>query len=318
MLLGLLVLPLYAIAQRADSPVRIATLSDGEEEGSAHLWALFRKRLAEFGVSHNVRYTIESSFARGDSQRLHPLAARLVELKPAVIVADGTSSALAAKKSTASIPIVAIRISDPVKSGLAESLSRPGQNLTGTSIITADIAGEWVELLREVTPGLKSLGFLNDTSNPGAMLTFRELQQRAQSLGVSAQVLDGRNAASVDKAFSTMASERIGGLVVGTNAVVFGHRQRIVEAAARQRIPGIYARSEYVEAGGLMSYGADLGAHYSHAADYVHRIVRGAKPGDLPMEQPIKLELVVNMKAAKALGITVPQSVLVRTDRVIE
>ena len=310
--------PLASFAQERGRPARIATLSDAHEDSSAHMWAMFRKRLQELGYVEGTGYVIESRWARGDSQELSALAAELAALKPGVIVADGTPSALAAKRATSSIPIVAVRIADPVKAGLAAGLAQPGGNLTGTTIVTTDIAGKWLELLREVAPGVKSLVFLTDTSNVGAMLTFRELQERAQPLGVKVETFDGRNRSSVEQAFGAIARERKDGLIVGTNAVVFGQRQQIVEAAARQRIPAIYARREYVDAGGLMSYGTDLSVHYSHAADYVHRILQGAKPGDLPIEQPTKFELIINMKTAKALGIKLPSSILLRADRVIE
>ncbi|TMG95222.1 MAG: hypothetical protein E6H73_05885 [Betaproteobacteria bacterium] len=315
---GALAISFCAFAQLRDRPAHIATLSDADEDSSAPLWAMFRKRLHELGYVEGTSYVIESRWAKGDTERLAALAAELAALKPGVIVADGTPSALAAKQATVSIPIVAIRIADPVKAGLAASLARPGGNLTGTTIVTTNIAGKWLELLREVAPGVRSLAFLNDTSNAGAMLTFRELQEQARPLGVKVQALDGRNRSNVEQAFSAIARERMDGFVVGTNAVVFAQRHQIIEAAARQRLPAIYARREYVDAGGLMSYGTDLSAHYSHAADYGHRILQGAKPGDLPIEQPTKFELVLNLKTATTLGLTIPQSLLVRADEVIE
>jgi putative ABC transport system substrate-binding protein len=305
-------------AQSRDRAVRIGILSDAHEGANADLWAIFRKQLNRLGYVDGTGYVVDSRWAAGVTQQLEPLAAELAALKPHVIVADGTPSALAAKRATTSIPIVSIRISNPVKAGLAASLARPGGNVTGTTIITTDIVGKWLELLREIAPAIKSAAFLNDTTNAGAMLTFRELQGRARSLGMTVQALDGRDRKNVEQAFGTMMRERLDGLIVGTNAVVFEHRQQIIEAAARQRVVAIYARREYVEAGGLMSYGADLGVHYGRAADYVHRILRGTRPADLPIEQPMKFELVLNMKTAKELGITIPQSVLVRADRVIE
>jgi ABC transporter substrate binding protein len=202
---GALATPFCAFAQLRDRPARIATLSDANEDSSAPLWAMFRKRLHELGYVEGTSYVIESRWANGDSERLPALAAELAALKPGVIVADGTPSALAAKQATVSIPIVAIRIADPVKAGLAASLARPGGNLTGTTIVTTNIAGKWLELLREVAPGVRSLAFLNDTSNAGAMLTFRELQEQARPLGVKVQALDGRNRSNVEQAFSAIA-----------------------------------------------------------------------------------------------------------------
>jgi putative tryptophan/tyrosine transport system substrate-binding protein len=317
LLLALIVEPSAVLAQTGDRPLRIATLSDADEQSSSALWGMFRARLKEFGYAEHTSYVIEPRWASG-SRRLSTLAAEITASSPHVIVADGTPAALAAKRASAHIPIVAIRISDPVKAGLVASLAHPGGNVTGTTIVTAQIAGKWIELLREVAPATRSLAFLNDTSNSGAMITFRELEERARLLGMSARVFDGTSRERVEKAFGGIARERGDGLVVGTNAVVFAQRQQIVDAAAREQIPAIYARHEYVEAGGLMSYGANLGVHYSHAADYVHRIVQGARPRDLPIEQPTRFELVVNQKAAQALGMKIPATVLLRADRVIQ
>jgi len=307
-----------ALGQAATAPaLRIATLSDGDQKSSAPLWQMFRERLRELGYAENS-YAIEQRWARSDPKRLVALAAEIARSKPRVIVADGTSAALAARGASADIPIVAIRISDPVKAGLASSLAQPAGNVTGTSIVTADIAGKWIELLREVAPATRSIAFLNDTSNPGAMITFQELQERARPLGVKVRAFDGRDSASIGRAFDTIARERWDSLVVGTNAVVFGQLRSIVETAARERIPAIYARHEYVDAGGLMSYGANLGVHYSYAADYVHRIAQGARPSDIPIEQPTRFQLVINLKTARALGVKIPPAVLLRADRIIE
>ena len=317
-LAALLLAPLCARAQSSARPARIALLSDANESTNAHLWAMFRARLRELGYAESTDYRIEARWANGDVERLGALAAELVAAAPRVIVADGTPSALAAKRSTASIPIVCLRISDPVKTGLVASLARPGGNVTGNTIVTTDIAGKWLELLRELAPQARSLAFLNDTSNAGAMLTFQELQTSAKRIGVQVMALDGRDRTSVANAFDRISRERVEGLIVGTNAIVFRQRDQIVAAAARNRIPAIYARSEYVDAGGLISYGTDLGALYAHGAQYVHRILNGAKPSELPIEQPMRFELAVNMKLAKAIGIAIPPTVMVRATRVIE
>jgi len=319
LLLAGIAAPFAALAQPSGrSPLRIATLSDGDEKVNGALWAMFRARLRELGYAERTGYTIEPRWARGDTKRLPALAAELVGLQPHVIVADGTPAALAAKRASSHIPIVAIRISDPVKAGLVASLAQPGGNVTGTSVVTAQIAGKWVELLREVAPKTKSIAFLTDTSNAGAMITFRELRDRAGALGIAVQAFDGRSAAEIQEVFAEIERGRWGALLVGTNAVIFAQRRLILDATARQRVPALYARREYVDAGGLMSYGTNLGSHYSHAAEYVHRIAQGAKPDDLPVEQPTRFELVVNMKTARALGIRIPPAVLLRADRVIE
>lgn len=319
LLLAAIAAPFAALAQPSERlPLRIAMLSDGDESSSAALWALFRARLRELDYAERTGYVLEPRWARGDTKRLSALASELVALKPHVIVTDGTSATTAAKRASAQLPIVAMRLSDPVKAGLAASLAKPGGNVTGTSIATAQIAGKWIELLREVLPGIKSAAFLTDPGSTGAMITFRELERHARPLGVKVQALDGRSSAAITESFGTIGRERWEALIVGTNQVVFVNSRQVIEAAARQRIPAIYARHEYVDAGGLMSYGANLGVHYSRAADYVHRIAQGAKPADLPIEQPTRFELVVNVKTARALGIRIPPAVLLRADRVIE
>ena len=318
LLLALLSAPLAVLGQSAGRVSRIAVLSDAHETTNAHLWAVFRERLGALGSAEGKDYRIEARWASGDAARLASLAAELAALEPRVIVADGTPAALAAKRASATLPIVAIRISDPVKTGLVASLARPGGNVTGNSVVTTDIAGKWLELLREIAPQARAIGFLNDTSNAGAMLTFKELQASAKRVAVTAVALDGRDRASVERSFDRIARERLDGLVVGTNAVVYRQRDQIVAAAARARIPAIYARSDYVDAGGLMAYGTDLGSLYAHAAQYVHRILNGAKPSELPVEQPMRFELVVNLKAAKALALAIPPSVMVRATRLVE
>ena len=246
------------------------------------------------------------------------LASELVALKPDVIVCTGAPAALAAKKATALIPIVATGLADPVKSGLAASLARPGGNLTGFSIVSIDLAGKWLQFLREIAPRTKSIAVLTHTDNSSAMNVFREVQERARPLGIAVQVLDGRSRENVERAFSTMARERIDAFIVTGTAVVLEQRQQIVEAAARQRLPAIYARREYVDAGGLISYGTDLGPLYARAADYVHRILQGTKPSELPIEQPMTIRLVVNQRTATALGVKLPRTILVGADEVIE
>lgn len=274
--------------------------------------------MQDLGYPEGKGYLIEPRWARGESERLPGLAAELVALKPDVIVTSTTSAALAAKRASSLVPIVATAMADPIKSGLAATLGRPGGNLTGTTVVTTQLAGKWLELLREIAPTAKSLAFLTDTANPGSMLVFREAEERARPLGVAVQALDGRNRGQVERSFSLLASERMDGLIVSTTGILVDHRQQIVDAAARLRIPAIYGRREYVDAGGLLSYGTDIGALFSRPADYVHRILQGAKPSELPIEQASTFKLVLNLRAAKALGIKVPQSVLLRADEVIQ
>ena len=238
-------------------------------------------------------------------------------LKPEVIVTVSMTAALAAKRATSSIPIVSIGAFDPVRAGLIKSFSRPEGNLTGTSIVAVDLVGKWLELLREIVPRMKSVAFLTYTDSPGAMLLFRDLQEQAKRMGVAVQALDARNRSNIERAFDTMARERIDAFVVGSSGVVVDHRQHIVETAARLRIPAVYARREYPDAGGLMSYGADYDALFPRGADFVHRILQGARPSDIPFERAAIFRLVVNAKALNALGLKIPESVRVRVDEVI-
>lgn len=309
---------LPAFAQRRDRPARIATLDDGHEATRAPQWAAFRKRLRELGHTEGKSVLIETRWARGEPGRLPGLAAELVTLQPDIIVTSTTSAALAAKRATSLIPIVAAAVADPIKAGLAATLGRPGGKLTGTSVPTTELAGKWLELMSEVAPAARSLAFLTDTSNPGSMLVFRELADRAQPLGVKVQALGGRTADEAARSLKLIASERMDGFIVSSTGLLLAHRQQIIDAAARQRIPVIYARREYVDAGGLMSYGTDIIPMFLRAADLVHAILQGAKPSDMPVEQAATFKLVLNLKTARALGLTIPPALAVRVDEAIE
>jgi putative ABC transport system substrate-binding protein len=307
-----------ALAQRGDRPARIALLEDGRETSRAHLWAVFRKRLQELGYVEGKSYIIEGRWARADLARLPALAAELVVLKPDVIVSSSVSSAVAAKKATSSIPIVALGTVDPVKSGLVASLARPEGNLTGITSRQGESIGKELEILREIAPKAKSIAFLTLMSNPASMQIFRELQERARPLGVAVKAFDGSNRSSVERAFDAIARERIEAMIVSTTGVLLDQRQQIVDAAARQRIPSVYMRREYVDVGGLMSFSTAFDLVYARGADYVHRILQGTKPSELPFEQVSTFKLVLNLKAARALGLKIPESLRVRVDEAIE
>ena len=310
----------YALAQvkRRNLPARVATLDDALETTRARFWAKFRKRLMELGYVDGTAVIFEQRWAGGNLEKLRDLAAELVALNPDVMVAVTTTAALAVKKATARIPIVAIGPADPVKSGLVASLGRPGANVTGFSPNQAEIAGKWLEIIREIVPQAKSLAYLTDRGNPGEMLVFRELEERARGLGLEAQAMDGLTKSNVEQAFASIQRDRVDALIVATTATLLGQRQQIVESAARLRLPTVYARSEYPERGGLLSYGTDTGALFLRAAEYVDRILKGAHPSELPFEMASTFTMVVNMKTARELGVTIPQSVLVRADQVIQ
>ena len=310
--------PSLTLAQPVKPPHRIATLDDSPQSSRASEWAAFRKRLQALGYADGSGFFLEPRWANAEAERLPALAAELVALKPDVIVTASVVAALAAKRATSTIPIVSISAVDPVRIGLVASFAKPGGNVTGVSIVSWDVSGKWLELLREIAPKAKSIAFLTYTDNPGSVGQFRELQELGKPLGVEVQIFDGRNMTNVERAFDTMARKRIDAFIVSASGVVLSQKRQIVEAAAHKRIPAVYGRREYVEAGGLMYYGADYDVLFPKAADYVHRILQGAKPADLPFERASTFRLVVNAKAAKALGLKIPESVRVRTDEVIQ
>ena len=306
------------LAQPAKPLRRIATLDDTHESSRARDWAAFRKRLQDLGYTEEKGYLIEGRWAKVQPDRLPALAAELVALNPDVIVTASTPAALAAMRATARIPIVSVGATDPVKVGLVKSFSRPEGNLTGIMTVNLNIQGKWLELLREIAPKAKTIALLTNIGNPASMVGLRELQELAKPLGVAVKALDGSNPSNVERAFESITRERMDALIVGASGTLTNQRQQIVEAAARLRIPALYARREFAEAGGLMSYGADYNALFTRAADYVHRILQGAKPSELPFEQASVFRLVVNAKAVQALGLKIPESVRVRVDEVIQ
>jgi len=301
-----------------DSPGRVAILDDAPEAIRTQLWATFRKRLSELGYAERQNLQIDARFASGDLQRLDSLAAELVASKPNVIVAVTTTAALAAKRATTDIPIVALGAADPVRSGLVASLARPGGNVTGASPNQAELAGKWVQLVRDLVPNAKSVAYVTDRGNPGEMLVFRELERAALSLGMSARALDGVTSRDVDQAFAEVVANRTDALIVATTSRLLAQRTQLVDGAARVRIPAIYARKEYPESGGLLSYGSDTEAVFIRGADYVDRILRGAAPADLPFEMAATFRLVLNLKTAQALGLSIPNAIRIRADEVIQ
>jgi putative tryptophan/tyrosine transport system substrate-binding protein len=306
------------VAQTANLPRRIAILDDSHETSRAAEWVAFRKRLQDLGYLEGKGYVIEGRWARAQTEKMPALAAELVALKPDVIVATSTIAAIAAKRATSTVPIVYVGANDPVRTGLVTNFARPEGNLTGITIIQQDVVGKWLELLHEIAPKAKSLAFLTYIDNPGAMQIHRDLRENAKPLGMSVQALDGTSRSNVERAFETMARERMDGLVVSATATLMNQRQQIVQAAAHLRIPAIYARRDYVDAGGLMFYGAGYDAIYSRAADYVHRILQGTKPSELPFERASTFKLVLNLKSATALGLKIPETVRMRVDEIVQ
>jgi putative ABC transport system substrate-binding protein len=311
--------PFAADAQQAGKVPRIGFLGTRTLSDTSPLLDAFRQGLRELGWVEGQNIVIDYRFAEGRFDRLPDLAAELVRLKVAIIVAAPTPAAVAAKKATETIPIVAIALGDPVGIGLIASLAHPGGNVTGSSFsVGLEIAGKGLELLKETVPKVRRVAILSNPGNPGQPLSIRELNVGARSLGVQLQLLEVRGPNEFDGAFAAMATERVGALLVVADSMFNLHRTQLADLAARSRLPAAYGLRENVEAGGLMSYGPSLRDLFRRSATYVDKILKGAKPGDLPVEQPTKFELVINLKTAKALGLTIPQSVLSRADQVIE
>ena len=279
----------------------------------------FRQGLRELGWVEGQNIVIDYRYAEDQVDRLPDLAAELVRLKVDLIVSLGTQGVTAAKNATETIPIVMIAVRDPVGTGLIASLARPGGNVTGVSGSAGlEIVTKQLELLKETVPKIRRVAILSNPANAYHQLAIREVHVAARSLGVQLQLLEARGPNEFDGAFAAMAKERVGALLVLSDGIFSSHRTRLADLAARSRLPAAYAVSEIVEAGGLMSYGPSFLDSYRQAATYVDRILRGAKPAELPVEQPTKYELVINLKTAKALGLTIPQTLLLRADHVIQ
>jgi len=316
--LGILVSPHVADPQQPAKVVRIGYLSGSSPATFKHHVAGFRDGLRDLGWIEGQNLIIEYRWAEGSTERLPALAAELVRLKVDLIVASSTPGAQAAKHATREIPIVFAMVSDPVASGLVASLAHPGGNVTGWSNILPEMSGKLLELLKEAMPGASRIAVLYDPANPGKALELKELRAAARVLGVTLQSLEVPSPKELEAAFSAMTRRRPDALITFVDAVTLPHRQRIVEFAAKSRLPAIYQVREFVEAGGLMSYGLSVERQMRRAAYFVDKLLRGAKPADLPVEQPTKFELVINLKTAKALGLTIPQSILIRADEVIQ
>jgi putative ABC transport system substrate-binding protein len=309
--LGLIAAPLAAEAQQAGKMFRIGVLGLDSPE-------LLRQSLREVGYVEGLTLAIEWRDAGGKTERFGDLAAELVRLKVDVIVAAHPAATFAAKKATASIPIVMVNTPDPVQLGLVVSLGRPGGNVTGTTTLSADLSSKQLELLKEAVPRAGRIAVLWSPSNPWHPLALKGVEAAARSLAVQLQIVEVRGSEMFDGAFAAMTSKRAGAVLVLADPLFFFHRARLADLAAKRRLPAMYGVREFVDAGGLMSYWAHQADLYRRVASYVDRILKGAKPGDLSIEQPTRFELVINLKSAKALGLTIPQSLLKRADEIIQ
>ena len=317
---GLLAAPLAAEAPQAASLPRIGYLSAGslsDLRQSRYLEA-FRQGLHELGYVDGQTIAIEFRRADGKADRLPGLAAELARLKVNVIVAVSTPAVQAAKHATETIPIVMVAVGDPVAAGFVASLARPGGNITGLSTMTPELVGKQMELLKEVVPKVSRVAFLGNPANPNHAQQVRDAQDGARALGVRLQPLEARGPSEIDHAFAAITTERADAVIVHVDGMLLDHRTRIADHAARRRLPTVSGQSDHAEAGGLLAYGPGLSDRFRRAATYVDKILKGAKPGDLPVEQPTKFELVINLKTAKALGLTIPPSLLQRADELIQ
>lgn len=308
-----------AYAQQARRVPRIGYLGATSASDRPPLLDTFRQGLRELGWIEGQNIVIDYRFAEGRLDRLPDLAAELVQLKVDVIVSLGTQGVTAARNATERIPIVMIGVRDPVGIGLIASLARPGGNITGVSGSAGlEIVTKQLELLKETVPNIRRVAVLSNPANAYHQLALKELSVAAQLSGVQLQLLEARGPNEFDGAFAAMAKEREGALLVLSDVIFNDHRARIVDLAAMNRLPAAYGIRESVEAGGLMSYGPSFLEFYRRSTAYVDKILKGAKPADLPVEQPTKFELVINLQTARTLGIDIPPTLISRADEVIE
>jgi len=318
---SLLALRLAAEGQQRARVPRVGYLNPGSASDPLRQRRLdaFHQALRELGYVEGQSIAIEPRWAEGKYDRYPALAADLVRLKVDVIVAQSGEATKATKQATRTIPIVMSMVMDPVGSGIVASLAHPEENVTGTSVMAPDLVGKQLELIREVVPKVSRVALLRHPTNPASATYTRGAEAAARTLGVRLQTLDARNTQEIDSAFAAMARERAGALLIFPDSYFGTQRRQIAELAAKTRLPTIHGgTSEFAETGGLMNYGPNILELERRAAFYVDRILKGAKPMELPVEQPSKFQLVINLKTAKALGLTIPQSVLLRADQVIE
>jgi putative ABC transport system substrate-binding protein len=307
-----------AEAQQPKKVRQIGYLAGTAAESDLPRFESFRKGLRALGHVEGQNIAIESRYTEGKFDRLSELAAELVQLKVDVLVAVTTNAALAAKNATRTIPIFFFGVTDPIGAGLVNSLARPGGNLTGLTNVASVLSGKRLELLKETVPNLFRVAVLWDPKSPGSTPQWNESQLAASELGLQVYSMAISSSDKYEEAFKDAVQARSAALAVTANPVVNSNQQQVVELAARNRLPAIYGRPDFVDIGGLMSYGPNFAAQGQVAARFVDKILKGTKPADLPVEQPTKFELVINLKTANALGLTIPPVVLMRADKVIK
>jgi putative tryptophan/tyrosine transport system substrate-binding protein len=312
------VVPLTSGAQPTGRVLKIGILEPFHAAVRANLIEAFRQGLRQLGYEERRNYVLEARFADGKLDRLPELAAELVKLNVDVIVASSTQAIRAAQQATKTIPIIMTTVGDPVGPGFVASIAKPGGNITGLSIQAPELIAKRLQLLKEAVPNVSRVGVVWDPRISHEVHGFKEAETAATSLGLTLVSLEVKRAEELESSFATMARAGANGLLVFENAITVNNSKRIVDLAIKHRLPGVYGLPDFAEAGGLLVYGPVRADNYRKAAIFVDKIVKGAKPGDLPVEQPTKFELIVNVKAAKAHGIAIPPSLLLRADLVLE
>jgi len=312
----LLALSFAAVAQ-SGKVYRIGFLETTSASANRANLEAFLRGLKEAGYVEGRNLVIDYRSADGRSDRFAELARDVVRAKPDVVVTRGTPAALAARDA-GSVPVVMAAIADPVAAKVVASLARPGGHVTGLTTIMSDLHGKRLELIKELLPSVKQIGHFVNPVNPNSQMQWKEIERRAHSLALDARVFEARNAETLNRALEAAVSQGVGALLVSVEALILANRAAIIDFAARNKLPVMYSAREFVDAGGLISYGVHYPDLYYRAASYVDKILKGAKPGDLPIEQPTKLELVINQGAARALGIAIPRELLFRADEVIQ
>jgi ABC-type uncharacterized transport system substrate-binding protein len=315
---NLVLTPLPTEAQQARGIPRIGWLYPGVLAAAEDRLRVFREGMKALGHIEGQTYVLEARYADGKLERLRELATELVKLPVDVLVVAGTPGVLAAKEATTTIPIVFPVSSDPVSTGLVSNLARPGGNVTGLSLMASDLSAKRLALLLELVQRMKRVAILWDSSNPGMALRVKETQAAANQAKLTLDDAGARNLDELEASLTRMRNHRPDALLVTVETFTLRHLARIIEFASQQRIPAMYEDRTFVDAGGLASYGPSNTDNFRRSATYVDKILKGAKPGDLPVEQPTKFELVINLKTAKALGLTIPATVLLQADQVIE
>ena len=314
----LLAVAVIAESQQPKKIPRIGFLVASSPSPTATRVEAFRRGLRDLGYVEGKNIGIEYRYAEGKLDRLPTLAVELVRLRVDVIVTSGPVSTRSAKQATVTIPIVMGFDDDPVGSGFVASLARPDRNITGLAALSPEISGKQLELMKEILPKLSRVALFGEVSRPGTAQSLREINVAADAFGVQLQYLEVRGAKDIEIAFRAASNERADAVLVLGNPVLLSQRRQVVDLAIKSRLPAIYRNQDYVEDGGLMSYGASISDLFRRAATYVDKILKGAKPVDLPVEQPTKFELFINLKAAKQIGLMIPRNVLARADRVIK